>query len=137
MRKILLIVIIIGVILGVFYFVNKNEADAPVIVAPIITDNKLTELCFAKFGVPDENGLFDKYTLRLDLNGEKVTGELNFLPAEKDSKTGEIKGIVGKVDPKMMARQGGFWGFTFGVGVSTGEEFKIIFGGGTGDIVFG
>ena len=137
MRKILLIVIIIGVILGVFYFVNKNEAVAPVIVAPIITDNKLTELCFAKFGVPDENGLFDKYTLRLDLNGEKVTGELNFLPAEKDSKTGEIKGIVGKVDPKMMARQADLWWFTFAEGMNTEEELKIIFGEGTANIGFG
>lgn len=95
------------------------------------------ELCFAKFGALNENGFADNYTLRMSLNKENVTGELNFIPAEKDRKTGEIQGTVGPVDKMMMARTADLWWFTFAEGMSAKEQLKIIFGEGTASIGFG
>jgi hypothetical protein len=144
MKKILPIVFGMIVILGVFYFINKKEAVAPVVppvttndvaVSPVTTNT--AELCFAKFGTPDKYGSYDKYTLRLILNGEKVTGELNLLPAEKDSKTGEIEGTVSAVDKVMMARTADLWWFSFAEGMNVKEQLKIIFGEGTASVGFG
>lgn len=137
MKKILLFIVVIGIILGVFYFLNKKEAVAPAVVPPIVTDTTPLELCFAKFGVPDKNGSADKYTLRLILNGEQATGELNFLPAEKDRKTGEFEGTVGPVDKVMMARTADLWWFTFAEGMNIKEELKIIFGESMASVGFG
>src|SRR3989344_5072627 len=99
MRKNIIIGIILLIILGIVYFTNKKE-----VVAPVITDIKPIELCFAQISQPNERGFHDEYTLRLLLNGEKVTGELNFLPGEKDSKVGKLEGTIGPVDRIMMAR---------------------------------
>ncbi|KKT30160.1 MAG: hypothetical protein UW16_C0017G0003 [Microgenomates group bacterium GW2011_GWC1_44_10] len=93
MRKNIIIGIILLIILGIVYFTNKKE-----VVAPVITDIKPIELCFAQISQPNERGFHDEYTLRLLLNGEKVTGELNFLPGEKDSKVGKLEGTIGPVD---------------------------------------
>ncbi|MFA5791471.1 MAG: hypothetical protein WC884_00315 [Candidatus Paceibacterota bacterium] len=142
MKKVLLIIIILGVIFGIFYFLDKKEAIAPVVVppvviTPVVNESKKVELCFAKFGTPDLDGNYDKYTLRLMLNGEKTKGELNFLPKEKDTKTGEFEGTVGAVDKVMMARTADLWWFTFGEGMNVKEQLKIIFGEGTARIGFG
>lgn len=143
MKKIIIFIFVIAVILGISYsyLINKKEAIAPVVVPPVVTDTKSTvvtdtkpaELCFAKFGTPDVNGSYDRDTLRLIVNGEKVTGELNLLPAESDSKTGEIKGTVGLVDTTTMMRTADLEWFTTG-GTNT-EIVKIIFGNSTASIV--
>jgi hypothetical protein len=147
MKKTALVIIIVGIVLGIFYFLNKKEAVAPVVVSPdttntkpadIIKDTKQpTELCFAKFGVPDKYGSYDKYTLRLILDGDKATGELNFLPAEKDKKTGEIEGTVDPVDKATMSRTANLWWFTLAEGMSVKEELKVIFGEGTASVGLG
>jgi hypothetical protein len=139
------ILVVIIFVLAVFLLVSKKKADTVPTPAPEkitvkeeIKDTKQPiELCFAKFGVPDKNGFYDQYTLRLNLSGEKVKGELNLLPRDKDRKTGEIEGTVGKVDPKMMARQADLWWFTSTEGMSVKEELRIIFGEGTAEIGFG
>ena len=71
------------------------------------------------------------------LDGEKATGELNFVPAEKDSKTGEFSGTVSAVDKVMMARTADLSWFTFGEGMEAKEQLRIIFGEGTASIGFG
>ncbi|MFA6520351.1 MAG: hypothetical protein WCT44_01955 [Candidatus Paceibacterota bacterium] len=135
MKKILVFILVAGVILGIFYFFNKQEVVAPTVVAPVVTeDTTPKELCFAKFGTPTKDGYYDKYTLRLILNGEKATGELNFVPAEKDSKTGEINGTVGAVNKTTMSRTADLWWYTFAEGMQAKEELKIIFGEGTASI---
>lgn len=132
MKRLLLFIVVVGVILGVFYFLNRKEAIAPASIPPAGIDNKSAdnlpvELCFAKFGTPNANGSYDKYTLRLILDGEKATGELNLLPAEKDTKTGEIKGTIGTLDKVTMTQTADLEWFTFAGGVNT-EKVKIILG---------
>lgn len=139
MKKILSIIIIIGVILGIFYFFNKKETVAPVTTIPVEKNTKSNidvkqgEFCFALFGTPNSNGFYDKYTLRLILDGEKVTGELNLLPAEKDAKTGEIKGTVSAFDQRTMTRTADLEWFTFAGNTDT-EKVTIIFGKNTANI---
>ncbi len=95
------------------------------------------ELCFAKIDQPNERGFYDKYTLRLVLDGEKATGELKFLPGEKDTKVGKFEGTVGPVDKIAMARTADVWWDTFGEGMNVMEEQRIIFGEGIANIGFG
>ncbi|MBU0999004.1 hypothetical protein KKG24_01700 [Patescibacteria group bacterium] len=143
MKKISTIIISVIIILGVFYFWSRKEVVAPVVESTVITDKDINtvmengELCFAKFGLPNNNGYYDKYTLRMILNGEKVTGELNFLPAEKDSKTGEIEGTVGEKDATTKVRTADLWWFNFAEGMSAQEQVKIIFNENTANIGFG
>jgi hypothetical protein len=133
MKKIFSFIIIIGVVLGIFYFLNKKEAVAPVVNTPVEKNTKSKidveqgEFCFAKFGIPNNNGYYDRYTLRLILSGEQATGELNLLPVEKDLKTGEIKGTVGIFDKVTMTRVAILEWFTFTGGTDT-EKVTIVFG---------
>ena len=145
MRKILISVIVIVILIVAFYFIKKEKVVVPVITPAVTTpsktetssDNTTRELCFAKFGKPNSYGDSDMYTLRMDLTGGNVKGELNLLPAEKDKKTGEIEGTVGAVDKVMMARTADLWWFTSGEGMEVKEQLKIIFGEGTASIGMG
>lgn len=137
-REILFLVIIITSV--VLFFVQefgpKEAPISPVIEKPVVN---IVDLCFANFGVPNENGFYDKYTLRMSLNNTEktVSGELNFLPAEKDSKTGEFEGSVSDVDDILMARKIDAWWDTMAEGMNTKEELKIIFGEGVASILLG
>jgi len=138
-------VIVIALLVGGFYFFTLKKAVAPVakpvVTTPTktetVTDNKSTELCFAKFGTPNSYGDADMYTLRMYLTGESVKGELNLLPAEKDSKTGQFEGTVSAVDKVAMARTVDAVWDTFGEGMEAKEQLKIIFGEGTASIGMG
>ncbi len=147
--KTLKYVLILICFFGLIFWVVTKKPKTEEIPTPVPTEEipgeqggdlegvtKPIELCFAKFGTPNETGFYDRYTLRMLLDGEKVTGELNFLPAEKDSKVGEIKGTVGAVDKMMMARTANLWWYSQGEGMSVQEELKIIFGEGTASIGF-
>ena len=131
-HKITIGLIILIIVVGIIYFVTKKEA-----VAPVVTDVKPIELCFAKIGQSNERGYHDEYTLRMLLDGAKVTGELNFFPAEKDTKVGKFEGTVSAVDKTMMARTADVWWNTFGEGMNVVEEQRIIFGEGVANIGFG
>lgn len=146
MNKWKYILIILGLGLVVFFWIQGKKEKNAEIPAVVETGDKVDEtdkiegkreLCFAKFGQPDKNGSYDKYTLRLVLDGEKATGELNFLPKDKDRKIGEFKGTVSAVDKTMMARTANLEWFTFAEGMNVEEELKIIFGEGTASIGFG
>jgi len=71
------------------------------------------------------------------LDGTKVSGELKFFPAEKDSKVGSFTGDVSAVDPYSMARTVTAMWDTYAEGMHTTEELSIIFGEGTASIGFG
>ena len=132
MRKNIIIVIIIVVVAVAVYFGTKKE-----VVAPVSTDSKPIELCFAHITQPNERGFHDEYTLRMLLSGTggtQVTGQLNYLPGEKDTKVGKIEGTAGPVDKIAMARTADLWWDTFGEGMRATEQLRIIFGEGTASI---
>lgn len=79
----------------------------------------------------------DKAQLSMDIRGEDVTGEFNWLPAEKDKKTGIFKGKISAVDPKTMARTiTASWNVS-AEGMTATEELRIIMGEGTANPGFG
>lgn len=73
----------------------------------------------------------------IDNTTGKVSGELKFLPAEKDSKVGKFEGTVSAVDKVMMARKVNAIWDTFAEGMNAKEQLKFIFGEGTASIGFG
>lgn len=53
------------------------------------------QYCFENiFPYQDSSGLADRETLKLVITGENVVGEFNWLPAEKDSRIGTLKGKI-------------------------------------------
>lgn len=134
-----MIVALVILVAGVFYFMYKKKPVDEVSNIPGVEDAQPTELCFAQFGKANVRGLSDKYTLHMSLDNAKgkVTGELKFLPAEKDSKMGKFEGTVSAVDKVMMARTVDATWDTFAEGMNTKEQLKFIFGEGTASIGFG
>jgi hypothetical protein len=129
-------VIVLGIIfiliISILYIFSGKNVNAPT-----TKEVKSKELCFVKFGQPNKDNFYDKYTLRLFLDGENAKGELKLFPFEKDSKVGNFEGTVGPVDKTMMARTAFLWWNTFSEGINVKEELKIIFGEGTANIGFG
>ena len=135
MKKILFFIVVVGVILGAVYFINKKEVVAPVVTPPVVEEQKPIQLCF--FGEnKTKSGLYDVAWLKMNLMGEKVTGEFQNLPAEKDSKIGNFEGTVGAVDRVAMARTADVWWDSFAEGIRVKEQLKIVFGEGTANVDF-
>jgi len=145
MKKNIILGIILIIAIGAFYFFTKEEVIAPVVtdttneekVIENTEDSNPIELCFTKFGEHDENGFYDKYTLRMTLDGEKDTGELKLLPAEKDALVGKFEGTVVPVDRMVMTRTANLIWDAEGEGMNAKQELKIIFAEGTASIGFG
>ncbi len=126
--KYILILAVVGVV--VFFISNKKTQPVTPLPDNTGTVTEPIELCFGMFGKPNERGYGDVYTLRMLLDKTKATGELKFLPAEKDSKVGKFEGTVGPVDKFAMARTADLVWDTFAEGMNAKEELKINFGEG-------
>lgn len=138
MKNVLYLALVIVIGAGAYILVTR-EKPFPVVpdTGMQVTTLVPMELCFATYGPVQESGFADTHTLRILLDGTKVTGELKFLPAEKDSKVGLFTGEVSSVDPYMMGRTVTAIWDTFAEGMNTKEELSIIFGEGTASIGFG
>lgn len=108
---------------------TDNEVGENVWEDPNVT---ATQLCFIW---NTEAG--DKAQISMDIRGNQVIGEFNWVPAEKDSKTGIFEGTISDVDPKMMARTVHALWEASAEGATVMEELKIIVGEGTASPGFG
>lgn len=117
----------------------KNKSKIEPVSNDVLVNNepKGIDLCFVKYGTTNSKGFSDKFVLKMNLEGEKAIGELNLIPAEKDSKIGKFEGTVGAVDPYLMGRKMDLWWDTKAEGMNVKEELSIIFGEGTASIGFG
>ncbi len=87
-----IIALIIIVIAGIYYFANKKEAIAPVVVAPIAEQK---ELCYFRETVGAEST--DDAFISINYGaGGKAYGIINTIPSEKDSLVGAYTGTVEK-----------------------------------------
>ena len=138
MKKIPYIVLIIVLILASFYLI-QNKKTKNIVEAPIVENisKEPISLCFVNFGEKQVSGFYDKYTLKMNLLGDKVDGYLKLLPAEKDSARGSFEGSVSAVDPYAMARTIDSWWIREGEGLVEKSQLRIIFGEGTANIGFG
>lgn len=129
MQKTLLISLGIIIFLFAGYkLINNSSTD--------MYGEKMISLCFYKSEKTDR-GLFDRDWLRLNLDGNKVTGEFQHLPAEKDSKVGLFEGEVGSLDPNIMGRAVTAWWQAKAEGTTVTEELVIHFGEGDAKAYFG
>lgn len=120
----LIIVLALG---GIYYFsTNKKLANENV---------KESSVCFAY--TSEGNGIKDVYSLTLNLKGDKATGELKFLPQEKDSKVGTFEGLISPLSSDSSSRVIAAWWDTMGEGVKVREQLAILLNGKTAAIGFG
>ncbi len=125
-------------ILGIIYFTQMKKGGVGEV--PVVSTNdtsaKSVQLCFLS-KVKTGSGLYDVSQVRMDIAGEKVTGEFKYVPAEKDKKVGSFEGTVGPVDKMAMARTADVIWNSMAEGMQNKEQLKIVFGEGTAQAGFG
>lgn len=125
--KIYIWALIIIVALGGVYYYSTNKEK--------VTKVDEGTMCFAY--TSEGNGIKDVYNLSLDIKGDKVTGDLNFLPAEKDSKTGRLSGIISPLGSDGDTRVIGAWWNVSAEGTNVKEQLAILLNKDTAGIGFG
>lgn len=128
MKKNILIVILLVAILGLLYFKFGNKISTAKVID--------ADLCYT-FMQNKEDGVFDEYKLRLSIKDSVAIGTLEFLPSEKDKKTGSIEGKVTKPSSDVEAYRADLIWNALSEGILVKEELKIIFGDGTASIGLG
>jgi len=131
---IIIFLIIIITILG-FTFRKKT------VVVPdenIITnkDNQQEELCYYRSYKTDRN-FYDIFWLKVNVLGDKITGEYYNLPAEKDSKVGTFEGNITSQDQITKNKQSFVMWDSFAEGMNVTEELFVDFGENNAKIGFG
>jgi len=99
-------------------------------------EDKIISMCYYRTD-KTETGLYDKSWIRIDIDGDKVKGEFQNLPAEKDSKVGKFDGTVGPVVKEKMARVANVVWDSFAEGMNNKEELIFEFGDGSATVAFG
>jgi hypothetical protein len=137
MKKLLMIIVGIAIISGIIYISKPKEAQVniplPIVEKP--TPNPL-KLCFYRDKIAG-SGYHDISWISINILGDKVNGEFQTLPAEKDKKIGTYEGTVGPVDRVAMARTANVWWSSMAEGMNNKEQLKIVFGEGTAQAAFG
>lgn len=136
MKKILIYIIlfiIIFIIIGVILFSTKSEKN-DVSLTP--TPKESIDMCY-RHSKDTSNGLADRAWLKMSILEDKISGEYQNLPAEKDSKIGTFVGDVGPMDPRISGRIADVWWNSFAEGMNTTEQLKIEFGEGSAVVFFG
>jgi hypothetical protein len=138
--KQVIIIILILAIAGLVilnFSIKKETKIIPKDNTVVNTETPRTyNLCYYK-GTKTTSGYYDISWLKLNTTGDKVTGEFDNLPAEKDSKVGDFEGTVGPLDQNIMARHASVWWNSFAEGMRVKEELAIQFGDGSATVGFG
>jgi hypothetical protein len=140
----LLIIIIVTAVISNFIYNNKSVVitvqEDNIVTENIIMEKveqlKVFNLCYYDYKKID-NGFYDKSWLKLIISGEKIKGEFNNIPAEKDSKIGLFGGTVESLDQKIMGRRATVWWDSLAEGMNVKEELAIVFGDGSATVGFG
>ncbi|MCX6757693.1 MAG: hypothetical protein NTZ44_02310 [Candidatus Nomurabacteria bacterium] len=141
MKKILIVSVFIVAILGLGLLIKTQKAAAPLVVQdnPVVVDTQVKQpiqLCFLQ-KTKTTNGLYNIAWLKMNLMNEKVDGEFNYIPAEKDKKVGAFEGIVGPVNKITMSRTADVWWSSLAEGMQNKEQLRINFGEGNAYAGFG
>lgn len=141
--KIILIFILIIIVISSVVLSIATKKSSIIIPSQTIENNQtVTEtkepikICYNRTFKTDRD-FYDQAWLKLNIQDNKITGEFNNYPAEKDSKVGSFEGTVGSVDPNLMARKAFVMWDSSGEGMNVKEELSFIFGEGNASIGFG
>lgn len=134
MKNIKHIAIVLAVIaLGVFAFSKKDSS--------IVTEeSQLPSNSGINFCYIWNTEAGDSASLKMNLSGDGgsiVSGQFDYMPYEKDSKTGKFTGMAGAVDPYKMARTANVIWTAMGEGIVNQEQLYIDFGEGMAYPAFG
>ena len=117
----------------IFVVISKNK-NLEIVQNP--PAGEVIDMCY-QYSKNTSNGLADRAWLKMSILGDKVTGEYQNLPAEKDSKIGKFSGTVGKMDPKISGRIADVWWNSSAEVMNVTEQLKIEFGEGSAVALFG
>ena len=140
-KQIIIIILILIIVGGIFLSIQynkKGDKKAEVISDKItdITPQETRSLCY--YRSDKTNSQFnDKAWLKINVTGEKVTGEFQNLPAESDSKVGTCEGTMGPLDQTSRSRNANVWWDSLAEGMNVKEELEIKWGDGSATVGFG
>lgn len=140
--KKIVLMLLVFVVIGLITFSIINNKKIPKIEEPIVNteENRDTQkpinICYYR-STKTTSGFYDIAWLKLNIKGEKINGEFQNLPAEKDSKTGVFEGTVGPVDKMSMSRRANVWWNSLAEGMKVKEELVFDFGDGSATVGFG
>ncbi len=140
----IIVILIILIIINSFWILNNREnnkktiniSKKPDAENTVKEENKTIEMCYY-YSEKNNSPFEDRAWVKLNILGEKITGEYQNLPAEKDSKIGAFIGTVGDFDPKLSGRKAKVIWDTFAEGLNAKEELYIVFGEGSAVAFFG
>lgn len=141
-KQIIIIILILIITGGIFMSVQYNKKDNKKV--EVNPDNKVIDtipqetrsLCYYRSDTTKSNFL-DKAWLKVNVTGDKVTGEFQNLPAESDSKVGTFEGTMGPLDQKSMSGEAIVWWNSRAEGMEVKEELIIKWGDGSATVGFG
>ncbi len=130
------LILIILVVVGLTVFaLNRKPKPELVIEESQLPNNSGINFCYIW---NTEAG--DSASLKMNLSGTGgsiVTGRFDYMPAQKDKKTGTFTGTAGPVDKYKMARTARVIWNASGEGVTNKEELYFDFGEGNAYPAFG
>lgn len=133
-NSIIAILLMIAIVtFGIIIVASKKATD----ITPPDTDGQQPIAMCYQYTKQTAGGLTDRAWLKMNIDGTKVTGEYQNLPAEKDSKAGTFTGTVGAMDPNISARTADVMWKSMAEGMTVTEQLKIQFGEGSAVALFG
>jgi hypothetical protein len=136
MFKKIFILFFIALLIFSGYFFFKKQKEILTDVSKNIQELEIKSLCYLH-SVKTSRGFFDEAWLKLNLIGEKVSGEYRNLPAEKDSKIGNFSGTVSALNQESMSRTADVMWNSLAEGMNVTEELLIDFVDGSASVGFG
>lgn len=144
-KKIVIISLMVTIIaIIVFNILPKNDttnipdSNNTVRSADVVTPGnpQIYKLCYYNSD-KTSSGLYDVSYVGLNVSGESIKGEFNFIPAEKDSKVGLFEGNVGPLVSEPIGQKALVWWNSLAEGMRVKEELEIIYGDGVATVGFG
>lgn len=139
-KQILIIVLIFIIIGAIVLSINpkkeNNTTNRQDDTTLNIEEQKPIEFCYYR-GDKATSGFYDIAWLKLNILGEKISGEFHNLPAESDSKIGTFEGTILPIDEMAIKRNALVWWNSQAEGMEVKEELAIEFGDNDATVGFG
>ncbi len=134
MKQILAYIVTLIVIIVAIFSLTSKDSNPEIVQTP--ETKEAIGMCYF-YSADTPSGFADRAWLKMSIVGDKVTGEYQNLPAEKDTKMGKFSGTVGKMDPRISGRIADVWWDSTSEGVDAKEQLRIEFGEGSAVALFG
>ena len=131
MKKVLISIVSLVALVAIAGVIKFNFSDSD-----IHFPSKGNEICYYT-EVGQDPAMIDIAWLRVNFDGDFVTGEFQNIPAQTDSKIGEFSGNLSSIDPSSMTQKADLWWQAFAEGMLATEQLKIRFGEDAAEVGYG